>query len=46
VIPHKLPRHVILIRWGTFRLDVVGRFQIIGIVTLVAGLIGLRLFLW
>jgi hypothetical protein len=44
--PNRLPRHVVLIRWGTFRLDLVGRLQIIGTVTLIAGLIGLRVFIW
>jgi hypothetical protein len=44
--PEKLPRYVVLIRWGTFRLDLVGRLQIIAAVTLVATLIGLKFYIF
>jgi hypothetical protein len=44
--PDKLPKYAVLIRWDKFRLDLVGRLQIIGAVTLIAGLIGLRVFIW
>jgi hypothetical protein len=40
----KLPKHVILVRWGTFRLDLVGRAQILAALALCAAVIGLRLF--
>lgn len=42
----KLPRYLILIRWGTFRLDLVGRIQIIAVVTVVAATIGLKLLVF
>jgi hypothetical protein len=45
MIPGKLPKYVILIRWGTFRLDLVGRLQIIAALTTVVGLFGLKVFL-
>ena len=44
--PNRLPRYVVLIRWGTFRIDLVGRLQIIGAITLAAAIIGLRVFIW
>jgi hypothetical protein len=44
MVPNKLPKHVILIRWGTFRLDLVGRIQILGAAGLVAVLAGLKVF--
>lgn len=40
----KEPRYAILIRWGTFRLELVGRVQIAVAATLVAMLMGLKLF--
>jgi hypothetical protein len=45
MIPEKLPKYVILIRWGTFRLDLVGRLQILAAITTIAGLLGLKIFL-
>jgi hypothetical protein len=33
-----------MIRWGTFRLDLVGRTQILGAIALATALVGLRLF--
>ncbi|MGB7101565.1 MAG: hypothetical protein WBD95_22710 [Xanthobacteraceae bacterium] len=44
MIPEKLPKYIVLIRWNAFRLDLVGRFQIIAAITLVAALIGLKVF--
>jgi hypothetical protein len=44
VIPEKLPKYVILIRWGTFRVDLVGRIQIAIAATALAALFGLKLF--
>jgi len=43
--PSNLPRHSVFIRWGTFRLDLVGRVQIIAAVSFVMALFGLRFFL-
>jgi hypothetical protein len=42
----KLPKYLILIRWDTFRLDLVGRAQIIGAIALAAALIGLKIFMF
>jgi hypothetical protein len=42
MIPEKLPKHVVLIRWGTFRLDLIGRMQIIGAAVVIATIIGLK----
>lgn len=39
--PHK---YAVLIRWGKFRLDLIGRTQILAALTLLATLIGLKLF--
>ncbi len=44
MIPDKLPKYAILIRWGNFRIDLVGRVQIAVAATLIAALLGLRLF--
>jgi hypothetical protein len=44
MLPENLPKYVVLIRWDTFRLDLVGRVQIIGTVGIVATLIGLKVF--
>ena len=41
---NKLPKYAVLIRWGSSRLDLVGRPQIIAFGALVAAIIGLRLF--
>lgn len=46
MIPEKLPKYVILIRWGTFRLDLVGRLQIIAALAAIAGLLGLKMLLF
>jgi hypothetical protein len=46
MIPEKLPKYVILIRWGTFRLDLVGRLQIVAVLTVIAGLLGLKVLLF
>jgi hypothetical protein len=43
MVPEKLPEYVILVRWGTFRLDLVGRGQIIVAIMLMAAVIGLRM---
>lgn len=43
MIPDNLPKHAILVRWGTFRLDLVGRAQIIAAAAFIAAVIGLRL---
>jgi hypothetical protein len=42
--PERLPKYLVLIRWGTFRLELVGRYQILGALALAAALLGLRLF--
>jgi hypothetical protein len=42
--PERLPKHVVLIRWGTFRLELVGRGQILAMLALCASAIGLRFF--
>jgi hypothetical protein len=43
VIPNNLPKFVILIRLGNFRLDLVGRMQIVIAASLIAMLLGFRL---
>jgi hypothetical protein len=43
VIPNNLPKFVILIRLGNFRLDLVGRMQIAIAASLIAMLLGFRL---
>jgi hypothetical protein len=42
----KLPKYAVLIRWGTFRLDLVGRLPILAAATLVAALMGVRLLVF
>jgi hypothetical protein len=42
--PEKLPKYAILIRWGTFRLDLVGRTQIAIGTTVIAALLGARFY--
>jgi hypothetical protein len=44
MLPDKLPKYVILIRWNRFRLDLVGRGQIVTVITIVAAVLALRLF--
>jgi hypothetical protein len=44
VNPDRLPKYLVLIRWGAFRLDLVGRVPIVAAITLSATLIGLRVF--
>jgi hypothetical protein len=46
VKPDKLPKYLVFIRWGAFRLDLVGRVQIVAAITLAAALIGLRVFVF
>jgi hypothetical protein len=38
------PKYAVLIRWGTFRLDLIGRAQILAALAFIAAMIGLRLF--
>jgi hypothetical protein len=38
----KRPKYAVLIRWGTFRLELVGRGQIIAALALIAGLLGVE----
>ena len=42
----KLPKYVILIRWDKFRLDLVGRAQIVGAIGLIAAMIGLKVLVF
>jgi hypothetical protein len=45
MLPEKLlPKYIILVRWNTFRLDLVGRTQIVTAITIVAAVFALRLF--
>jgi hypothetical protein len=44
LIPDNLPKFAILIRLGNFRVDLVGRMQIAVAATLIAMLLGIRLF--
>jgi hypothetical protein len=44
MIPENLPKYAVLIRWGTFRLDLVGKVQIAIAATIVATIVGLKLF--
>jgi hypothetical protein len=46
MIPQKLPKYAVLVRWGTFRLDLVGRVQIVGAVAIIAALIGLKVLVF
>jgi hypothetical protein len=39
----KSPRHMVLVRWGNFRLELVGRAQILIALAAVGALFGLRL---
>jgi hypothetical protein len=40
-----LPKYAVLVRWGAFQLNVVGRTAILGWATLVAALIGVKHYL-
>lgn len=40
--PDKLPKYVILVRWGTFKLDLVGKLQILAVTSIIAGIFGLK----
>lgn len=42
--PERLPRYAVLIRWGSFRLDLVGRLQIAIAATAIAALLGARFY--
>ena len=42
----RLPRYLILIRWGAFRLDLVGRIQVIAALTLAAAIVGLKILVF
>ena len=42
----RLPRYLILIRWGAFRVDLVGRNQVIAALTLVAAIVGLKILVF
>jgi len=44
MLPQRLPKYVILIRLGTFRLDLVGKAQIAIASTIFAALVGARLY--
>jgi hypothetical protein len=45
-MPKRSQKYAVLIRWGTFRPDLVGRLQIIGAITAVTALIGLTVILF
>ncbi len=42
----KLPKYAVLIRWGRFRLDLVGRLPILGAMTLLAALVGVKMLVF
>jgi hypothetical protein len=42
----RLPKYLILIRWGAFRVDLVGRIQIITALTLAAVFVGLKILVF
>jgi hypothetical protein len=42
----KLPKYAVLIRWGTFRVDLVGRLPILAAVTLIAALVGVKILVF
>jgi hypothetical protein len=44
--PEKLPAHAVLVRWGMFKLDIIGRWPIIAWGTSLAALFGLKVWLW
>jgi hypothetical protein len=44
-MPKRPQKYAVLIRWGTFRLDLVGRVQILSAITILAALIGVKIFL-
>ena len=41
--PEKLPKYVVLIRWGGFRLELIGRVQILAAAGIVGALVGIKL---
>lgn len=43
---NKLPKYAALIRWGTFRFDLVGRLPILAAVTLIAALVGVKILVF
>lgn len=43
---NKLPKYAVLIRWGTFRIDLVGRLPILAAVTLVVALLGVKILVF
>ena len=42
----RLPKYLILVRWGGFRVDLVGRTQVIAALTLAAAIIGLKILVF
>jgi hypothetical protein len=42
----RLPKYLILIRWGAFRVDLVGRIQVIAALTLAAAIVGLKILVF
>ena len=43
---NRLPKYLILIRWGAFRVDLVGRIQVIAALTLAAAIVGLKILVF
>ena len=43
---NRLPKYLILIRWGAFRVDLVGRMQVIAALTLAAAIVGLKILVF
>jgi hypothetical protein len=43
---NRMPRYAVLVRWGAFRLDLIGRIQIVAAVTVLAAIVGLKLFIF
>jgi hypothetical protein len=42
----RLPKYLILIRWGAFRVDLVGRIQVIAALALAAAIVGLKVLVF
>lgn len=42
MFPTKIPKHAVLIRWGAFQLNIIGRTAIIGWTTLALALLGAK----
>jgi hypothetical protein len=40
------PKYLILIRWGAFRVDLVGRIQVAAALTLAAAIVGLKILVF